>query len=634
MDWKRDGKRDDKRRKNKPHGQNKNRQFGHWGDNLQLCNSRAFSDEFSPSECSFGDRCRMVHDLRKYLAEGKAQDLTTFDGVCPVWDKHGFCTAGWKCRFVGSHSKEVERDDGRKELVLVRSDDQDGLVVSSKGRQTDLGVVNVIDYNDRVDLSRKRFKTPKSDAYAEWLHKDWNPGEGRKHNALRAQREVDARGTGDGVKNDATNYGEPDGNANNPDEDVKVASTEGALKNNGDVSKAANQDQNGTKVEAGGAPVKEEISMKEETSGMVETADATVDPVAGQTTTQGNGIGNANGKVTEAETKEESAENVDRNDNRAGYVEPPFRPSEKRRLYYGPETPILAPLTTQGNLPFRRLCVELGAQFTWSEMAMGLSVVQGLKSEWSLLKAHQSEMEPPTVKATIADYDNSKDFKFGAQIAANKPWIALKTTEVLTELCPRLRAIDLNCGCPIDLVYKEGGGSALLDNPSRLEKMVRGMNSLSGEIPITVKIRMGTRDNRPNADTIVNRLLLGGMSAQQAGLGPAGVAAITLHGRSRQQRYTRQADWGYISDIAALIKRINADMNKAADTAMHPDERNQPNAAKTYFVGNGDCFSHVDYFEHLEKDKVDSVMIGRGALIKPYVLSANHLYTLSSTFLV
>ncbi|KAL1986457.1 hypothetical protein VTN96DRAFT_6377 [Rasamsonia emersonii] len=309
-------------------------------------------------------------------------------------------------------------------------------------------------------------------------------------------------------------------------------------------------------------------------------------------------------------------------EKRAQYTEPPFLPSEKRRLYFGPETPVLAPLTTQGNLPFRRLCTELGAQFTYSEMAMSMPLIQGSKSEWALMKAHESEMKPPTVssKANIVKgYDNSRDFRFGAQIAANKPWQALKATEVLTALCPHLRVIDLNCGCPIDLVYREGAGSALLDHPSKLEKIVRGMNAVSGEIPITVKIRMGTKDNSPNALKIVERLTLGGYEASMLGVGPPGVAAITLHGRSRQQRYSRQADWGYISECAALVKRLREQEDEVADTIREPDERTQPAGGRVYFIGNGDCYSHEDYYDHIQNANVDSVMIARGALIKPWI---------------
>jgi tRNA-dihydrouridine synthase 3 len=70
---------------------------------------------------------------------------------------------------------------------------------------------------------------------------------------------------------------------------------------------------------------------------------------------------------------------------RAEFIEAPFRPSEKRRIYYGPETPVLAPLTTQGNMPYRRLCVDLGCQLTWSEMAMGMPLVQGERGEWALM---------------------------------------------------------------------------------------------------------------------------------------------------------------------------------------------------------------------------------------------------------
>lgn len=220
------------------------------------------------------------------------------------------------------------------------------------------------------------------------------------------------------------------------------------------------------------------------------------------------------------------SERTDIEENRARYTEPPFLPSEKRRIYFGPETPVLAPLTTQGNLPFRRLCVAQGAQVTYSEMAMSLPLIQGQKSEWALMRAHESEANPPAYQPSdpvVKDYDNAKDFKFGAQIAANKPWQAVKATEILTELCPYLRVIDLNCGCPIDLVYRTGAGSALLDSQGKLEKIVRGMNAVSGDIPITVKIRMGTKDNKPNALKLVDRLVYGGQEALELGSGPSGM---------------------------------------------------------------------------------------------------------------
>ncbi|KAF4762404.1 hypothetical protein N7455_003320 [Penicillium solitum] len=313
---------------------------------------------------------------------------------------------------------------------------------------------------------------------------------------------------------------------------------------------------------------------------------------------------------------------IDMQENRAQFLEPPFMPSEKRRIYFGPETPVLAPLTTQGNMPFRRLCGDLGAQFTYSEMAMSMPLIQGSKSEWTLLKAHESEMAPPTVipgDNIVQGYDNSKDFKFGAQIAANKPWQALKATEVLSKFTPNLRVIDLNCGCPIELVFRDGAGSALLDHHSKLEKMIRGMNTVSQEIPITVKIRMGTKDNQPTAQKLVERMVLGGYESSVLDLGPPGAAAITLHGRSRQQRYTRQADWGYISECAALIKRLNKKQDALSDTIREPDARHMPNGGKTYFIGNGDCYSHTDYDDHVNNAGVDSVMVARGALIKPWI---------------
>lgn len=322
------GGKKNKRKKEK--GQNKGRQFGSWYDAIKLCNSRANSPEFSPKECRFGDTCKCCHDLRLYLKSGRKEDLTTFNGVCPVFETHGTCHAGWKCRFVGSHSQEIEREDGRKELVLIERDG-DGLTAADEDENENRkGVYNVVTTQQKLSLAKRKTDTDKADKYTKWLDHD--------------QREM------------------------------------------------------------------EKIYQRK---------------------------------------KNESEEAME--ENRAQFIDPPFLPSEKRRIYFGPETPVLAPLTTQGNLPFRRLCVELGAQITYSEMAMTLPLIQGQKSEWALMKAHESEISPPryTPTSIVEGYDNPKDLKFGAQVSANKPWQALKAAEAMSTMLPHLRVIDLNCGCPV-----------------------------------------------------------------------------------------------------------------------------------------------------------------------------------------
>ncbi|EEY21243.1 tRNA-dihydrouridine synthase [Verticillium alfalfae VaMs.102] len=283
--------------------------------------------------------------------------------------------------------------------------------------------------------------------------------------------------------------------------------------------------------------------------------------------------------------------------------EAPLKPSEKRKLYFGRDTPALAPLTTQGNLPFRRLAVELGAELTYSEMAMGLPLIQGTKADWTLLKAHESELVPPKAGGPIVQgYDNAKDIKFGAQISANQPWVAVKAAECLKRFVPHLRVIDLNCGCPIDMLFKAGGGSALLEAHGKLERMVRGMNTVSGEIPVTVKIRTGVRNNRPTATSIINKLAFGAREHRER-LGAPGCAAITLHGRSREQRYTRRADWSYVAECAALIKSYNDTKDADTDTIREPDASTLPNSkdGKMYFLGNAWLFEEIEKGQYLDK---------------------------------
>ncbi|KAI4183962.1 MAG: hypothetical protein LQ346_006209 [Caloplaca aetnensis] len=506
------------KRKEKSRGQNTARSFGSSRDEVGLCASRMTRPEFSPNQCQFGEKCKFEHDIRKYLRQWKRADLTTFDGVCPIWKARGRCSVGWKCRFVGSHMEERLTEDGREELVLKEDSGIDGSSAVDDPT-TSIGTVNEISTQAKIDLMKRKFATPKADEYSKWL--------GTLSQKPEEQRDLETNGS--------------------PPEPVETA--------------------------------------------------------------------------FRASTEE--GQRQAREDERARYVSPPFLPSEKRKIYFGPETPVLAPLTTQGNLPFRRLCVNLGAQLTYSEMAMSMPLIQGQKSEWALMRAHESETIPPAFNGqsapTVIGYDHSRDLKFGAQISATKPWQGCKVAEILTQLCPHLRLIDVNCGCPIDLVFRAGAGSALLDAQGKLDKMVRGMNAVSGEIPITVKIRMGTKDNKPTALKLVERLIYGGHDANFYGGGGSGAAAITLHGRSRQQRYTKSADWGYIADCAALINRFNERGHELSDTVYEPDPRTQAARGKVYFIGNGDCYSHVDYQQHLEEAKVDSVMVARGALIKPWI---------------
>ncbi|RSL69792.1 hypothetical protein CEP53_002099 [Fusarium sp. AF-6] len=496
------GKKDKKKQK----GQNTERSFGKFDDAFRICNSRAFYPEFSPRECKFGDRCKLSHDLRKYLEEGRRGDVETFEGKCPVFTAHGHCPSGWKCRFVKSHMKEIEHEDGRKELVLINTSadgGQNGEPQDEESEEQRPGVSNIVSMDKKIDLNRKRTDFTKADQYITWLNKE--------------------------------------------------------------------------------AKLSEEFMNRR---------------------------------------KNQSDEGIE--DLRARYVDPPFKPSEKRRLYFGPETPTLAPLTTQGNLPFRRLCVELGAQLTYSEMAIGMPLIQGTKADWTLLKVHDSELTPPKINPgsvpIFEDYDHSRDLKFGAQISGNNHWVVSKAADVLNRYCPHLRLIDLNCGCPIDMVFKSGGGSALLENHGKMERMIRGMNAMSGEIPITAKIRTGIRNNRPTATQLIGKLAFGAREHRER-LGAPGCAALTLHGRSREQRYTKKADWGYIGECAALIKTYNKEKDSLTDTVAEPDESSLPNAkdGRMYFLGNGDCYSHTEYYENIEKARVDTVMIGRGALIKPWI---------------
>ncbi|KAI8985100.1 hypothetical protein BDB01DRAFT_850160 [Pilobolus umbonatus] len=222
----------------------------------------------------------------------------------------------------------------------------------------------------------------------------------------------------------------------------------------------------------------------------------------------------------------------------------------------------LAPLTTVGNLPFRRICKGFGVDVTCGEMALAFNLLKGQQSEWALTKRHKSE-----------------DI-FGVQICGSKVEHVVKACEALNNEI-EVDFIDLNMGCPIDLVFKQGAGSALLEARGRMAKMLRGMQVVT-DIPITAKFRMGIKNDQPVADRIVTRL------------DEMNIALGTIHGRSRMQRYTKKANWEYVGELKKLSKKMP-------------------------IYGNGDIMSFEDYNQSKAISGADGIMIGRGALIKPWI---------------
>lgn len=134
-------------------------------------------------------------------------------------------------------------------------------------------------------------------------------------------------------------------------------------------------------------------------------------------------------------------------------------------------------------MPFRRICKEFGADVTCGEMAMCVALLQGAQQEWALVKRHHTE-----------------DL-FGVQLCGNNPHLLTRCAQML-EKETNIDFIDLNLGCPIELVYREGGGCGLLRRTRVLESCVRNVSQVL-TIPLTVKTRTGVYSNESIAHTLV-----------------------------------------------------------------------------------------------------------------------------------
>lgn len=193
-------------------------------------------------------------------------------------------------------------------------------------------------------------------------------------------------------------------------------------------------------------------------------------------------------------------------------------------------------------------------------MAHSGLLAKGERREMVLLRRHPSEEV------------------FGAQFSARDPGIALAAARLCVEKGADL--IDLNCGCPIDSIVRRGLGAALLEKPRRLEKLVAGVRA-GLDVPLFVKIRTGFREGKENAVELAR--------VAEA----AGADAVTVHGRTREQRYRRPADWTRVAEVASALS--------------------------IPVIGNGDILLADDARRHLAESGCAAVMAARGALIKPWI---------------
>jgi tRNA-dihydrouridine synthase 3 len=225
-----------------------------------------------------------------------------------------------------------------------------------------------------------------------------------------------------------------------------------------------------------------------------------------------------------------------------------------------PGAVVMAPMTKGSNLPYRRLCAELGATILVSEMVVARRLKQRRQSEFALIRRAADE---PC---------------FGVQLAGNRPdevaWAAALAEARGADF------VDLNLGCPIDHFTRKGLGAALARQPGRVRRVVEAMRAVVG-VPVTVKIRLGWSAERKNYVELARAAVDGG------------AAALTVHGRTREARYRHAADWNAIAEVAAAVT--------------------------VPVVGNGDLLFPHEIEARRRESGVAAVMIARGALIKPWI---------------
>ena len=223
----------------------------------------------------------------------------------------------------------------------------------------------------------------------------------------------------------------------------------------------------------------------------------------------------------------------------------------------------LAPMAGITDLPFRLICRRLGCGMTVSEMVSAKGLLYKNVKTTEMLRIDDGER--PTAIQLFGSVP--------AELAEAARMVEANGADM----------IDFNMGCPVPKIVNNGEGSALMKNPQLAHDILAAMVK-AVKIPVTVKFRAGWDDNNRNAVEIAR--------AVEA----AGVSAVAVHGRTRQQFYEGKADWSIIADVKQAVK--------------------------VPVFGNGDIFTVADGLRMLEQTGCDGLMIGRGADGNPWLFTA------------
>ena len=231
-------------------------------------------------------------------------------------------------------------------------------------------------------------------------------------------------------------------------------------------------------------------------------------------------------------------------------------------IEFGPHPIFLAPMEDVTDIGFRLLCKRYGASMVYTEFVSAEALVRSIKSTVS--------------KLTISDEERP----VGIQIYGRDVDAMVEAAKIVEQAGPDV--IDINFGCPVKKVAGKGAGAGMLQNTPLMleitEKVVKAVKT-----PVTVKTRLGW-----SADNLVITTL-----AEQ--LQDCGIQALTIHGRTRAQMYTGQADWSLIGEVKRN-PRIHIPI-----------------------IGNGDITTPEQAKEAFERYGVDAVMVGRATFGRPWI---------------